>query len=73
MNFEDDKSVDRSLLIFSESTPHCKDHGAMLLLNDIWRCHGTYNGSVGTHIKFIERTCNCAISNEEGRNVNEII
>ena len=63
--FEIDNDVDRSLLIWDYPTPHCKVHHAMLLLNGIWRCYGTYKGQPNGHIKFIERTCNCAISDEE--------
>lgn len=70
--FEQDETVDKSLLIYSEETPHCKIHGAMMLLNGIWRCYGTYKGNVegiypkGTKpFKFIDRICNCAISDKE--------
>lgn len=69
--FEEDTSVDKSLLVFDFDTPHCKVHNAMLLLNGIWRCYGTYRGNAdgvypkGKQMKFIERTCNCAISDEE--------
>ncbi len=71
---ENDKTVNRNLLIFDYDTPHCKDHHAMLLLNGIWRCYGTYEGSHDgvypkgvTPTKFKERTCNCAITDEEWR------
>jgi hypothetical protein len=76
--FEEDKTIDRSLLIYSEITPYCKEHGAMLLLNGIWRCYGTYKGNADSvfpvgikPIKFIERTCNCAISDKEWNELKE--
>ncbi len=79
-SFEQDKTVDKSLLIFDFPTPHCKVHGAMMCLNGIWRCYGTYKGSPDNYhppqqskpySKFIERTCNCAILNDEWNKLKE--
>ena len=71
MKFENDKTVDKSLLILTEDTPYCKEHNAMLLLNGIWRCYGTYKGQIGTHRRFTERTCNCAVSDIEFKAIKE--
>lgn len=73
--FEDDLTVNKELVIYSESTPHCKEHGAMNLLNGYWRCFSIYCGSPsGTYpqgvipFKFKDRVCNAAITDEEWRN-----
>ena len=55
----------KELLIYTEETPHCKVHGAMMLLNGYWRCYGTYSGRERSHIKFVERTCPCTIKEKE--------
>lgn len=62
----------QDLLISSRKTPHCQNHGAMMLLNGYWRCYGTYKGNWEGHVgkgvipkKFIERTCPTTITDEE--------
>lgn len=75
-SLEYDKTADFSLVELKQDypgriTPHCKKHGAMNKLNDIWRCLSEYSRddpkegeTIGV---FRDRVCNaCCVEDEDG-------
>lgn len=71
-SFEEDSTVDKNKVEIIDGIVCCKEHGAMNLLNGIWRCYTQYKGNPDgifhkgvKPYKFIDRVCNAAILDKE--------